>query len=46
MHKTQVQKDQSLNIKPAILNLIKEKVGSTLERIGTGDHFLNITPVA
>ncbi|KAL6079895.1 hypothetical protein STEG23_014347 [Scotinomys teguina] len=26
------------------LNLIEEKVGSTLERIGTGDHFLNITP--
>ena len=25
---------------------IEEKVGSTLEHIGTGDHFLNITPVA
>ncbi|KAL6069996.1 hypothetical protein STEG23_001505 [Scotinomys teguina] len=25
---------------------IEEKVGSTLERIGTGDHFLNITPTA
>ncbi|KAL6034915.1 hypothetical protein STEG23_014224, partial [Scotinomys teguina] len=24
----------------------EEKVGSTLERIGTGDHFLNITPTA
>ena len=28
------------------LNLIKEKVGSTLECIGTGNHFLNITPAA
>ena len=28
------------------MNLIEEKVGSTLERIGTGDHFLNITPAA
>ena len=34
---------KDLNIKPATLNLIEEKVGSTLERIGTGDHFLNIT---
>ena len=37
---------KNLNIKPATLNLIEEKVGSTLEHIGTGDHFLNITPVA
>ena len=28
------------------LNLIEEKMGSTLEHFGTGDHFLNITPVA
>ena len=34
------------NIKPATLNLIEEKVGSTLEHIGTGNHFLNITPAA
>ena len=33
-----------LNIKPATRNLTEEKVGSTLERIGTGNHFLNITP--
>ena len=38
--------DGLLNIKPATLNLIEEKVGSTLERISIGDHFLNITPVA
>ena len=37
---------KDLNIKTATLDLIEEKVGSTLELIGTGDHFLNITPVA
>ena len=28
-----------------MLNLIKEKVGNSLECIGTGDNFLNRTPV-
>ena len=28
------------------MNLIEEKVGSSLQYMGTGDHFLNITPVA
>ena len=37
---------KDLNIKSVILNLIEEKVESTLQHIGTGDHFLNITPVA
>ena len=37
---------KDLNIKPATLNLIEEKVGSTLECIGTGNHFLNRTPAA
>ena len=37
---------KDLNIKPATLNLIEEKVGSTLECIGTGDYFLNITIAA
>ena len=37
---------KDLNIKAAMLNLIEEKVGSTLECIGIGDHFLNITPVS
>ena len=37
---------KDLNIKPDTLNLIEEKVGSTLEYIGTGNHFLNITPGA
>ena len=31
---------------PAKLNLLEDKVGNTLELIGTGDHFLNITLVA
>ncbi|KAL6030515.1 hypothetical protein STEG23_025276 [Scotinomys teguina] len=37
---------KDLNINPDTLNLIEEKVGNTLERTGTGDHFLNITPTA
>ena len=37
---------KDLNIKSATLNHIEEKVGSTLEHIGTGNHFLNITPAA
>ena len=37
---------KDLNIKPIRMNIIEEKVGSTLEHIGTGDHFLNITPGA
>ncbi|KAL6037860.1 hypothetical protein STEG23_028451 [Scotinomys teguina] len=37
---------KDLKINPVTLNLIEEKVGSTLECIGTGDQFLNITPTA
>ena len=37
---------KDLNRKSATLNVIEEKVGSTLEYIGTREHFLNITPVA
>ena len=37
---------KDLDIRPATLNLIEEKVGSALERIGTGDHFLNRTSAA
>ena len=37
---------KDLNIKSATLKLIEEKVVSTLEHIGIGDHFLNITPKA
>ena len=34
-----------LNINPATLNLLEEKVGGDLGQIGTGDGSLNITPV-
>ena len=37
---------KDLNIKPATLNFIEEKIGNTLEHIGTGIHFINITPAA
>ena len=37
---------KELNVNPTTLNLIEEKVGSKLNRTGTEDHFLNITPVA
>jgi hypothetical protein len=37
-------KDQ--NIKQDTLNLIEEKVGNSLECIGTGDNFMNRTPIA
>ena len=37
---------KDLNINPVTLNLLEEKVGITLEQIGTGDRFLNIMPVA
>jgi hypothetical protein len=33
-------------IKPDTLNLIEEKVGKSLEHIGTGGNFLNRTPMA
>jgi hypothetical protein len=37
---------KNLNIKPDTLNLIEEKVGKSLELIGTGGNFLNRTPMA
>ena len=46
MYKTQIQMDQGPQHTANKLNLIEEKVGSTLERIGIGNHFLNITPAA
>jgi hypothetical protein len=33
------------NIKPDTLNLIEEKLGKSLELIGTGEIFLNRTPM-
>ena len=35
-----------LQTKPDTLNLIKEKVGKSLEHMGTGENFLNRTPMA
>ena len=43
MHKAQVQVDQGPQHKPDALNLIEEKVGKSLELIGTGQNFLNGT---
>ena len=43
MQKTQVQMDQRPQHK--LSHLIEEKVRNSLEHMGTGDHFLNITPV-
>jgi hypothetical protein len=37
---------KDLNIKQDTLNLIEEKVGKSLELIGTGGNFLNRTPMA
>ena len=37
---------KDLNIKPDALNLIEEKVRNSLEDIGTGENFLNRTPMA
>ena len=37
---------KDFNIKPDTLYLIEEKVGKSLELIGTGEIFLNRTPMA
>jgi hypothetical protein len=37
---------KGINIKSGTLNLMEEKVGESLECIGTGDNFLNRTPTA
>ena len=37
---------KDININLPTFNLIEEKVGSSLQDIGTGDHFLGSTPVA
>jgi hypothetical protein len=36
---------KDLNIKPDTLNLIEEKVGKSIELIGTGGNFLSRTPM-
>jgi hypothetical protein len=37
---------KDLHIKPDVLNLREEKVGESLEHMGTGDIFLNRTQMA
>ena len=37
---------KDLHIKPGTLKLLEEKVWKTLEHIGTGENFLNRTPMA
>jgi hypothetical protein len=37
---------KDLHIKPETLKLIEEKVGKNLEHMGTGEKFLNRTPMA
>ena len=37
---------KDLNMDLVTLNLIEEKMGGRFECMGTGDNFLNITPVA
>ena len=37
---------KDLHIKPDTLKILDEKVGKTLEHIGTGENFLNKTPMA
>ena len=46
MHKTQVQMDRRPQHKASHAEPHRRESGSTLERIGTGDHFLNRTPAA
>ena len=44
MHKLRSKWIKDININLTTLNLIEEKVGSSLQDIGTGDHFLSRTP--
>ena len=37
---------KDLHIKPDTLKLIEKKLGKSLEHIGTGEIFLNRTPIA
>ena len=37
---------KDLHIKPDTLKLIEKKLGKTLEDMGTGEKFLNGTPIA
>jgi hypothetical protein len=45
LYKAQVKWIKELHIKPETLKFIEEKVGKSLEHIGTGEIFLNRTPI-
>ena len=45
LYKAQVQVVQDLHIKLDTLNLLEEKVAKSLEHMGTGEKFLNRTPM-
>ena len=45
LHKTKSKWIKDLEITQDLINLIKDKVGNALEHIGTGDNFLNRTPM-
>lgn len=44
--KLECKQNKDFNTKANTLNLIKEKVGNSLEHIGKGENFLNRTPMA
>ena len=46
LYKAQLKLFKDLPIKPDMLNQIDEKVGKSLNRMGTGEIFLNRTPMA
>ena len=46
MYKAQVYVDHELHVKPETLQFIEEKVGKSLEDMGTGEKFLNRTAMA
>lgn len=46
LNKSEVQMEKDINIKPDKLNLIEEKVQTSLDIISRGDDFLNRTPKA
>ena len=45
LHKAQVQVDQGPQHKTRYTETCREKVGKSLELIGTGENFLNRTPI-
>jgi hypothetical protein len=46
VHSNKTLSNTDLNIKPDTLKLTEEKMGNSLEHTGTGDNFLNRTPMA